>query len=141
LLTPAVVAALSGEHRTRGAALTLLTAELDDPAGYGRVLRDSDGLVDRIVEEKDATTSERAVREINAGAYLFDPADLRSALDEVGDENAQGEYYLTDTVDILRRRGRPVAAVVVSDDPATVLGVNDARQLLEAEMLLREREA
>jgi bifunctional UDP-N-acetylglucosamine pyrophosphorylase/glucosamine-1-phosphate N-acetyltransferase len=141
LLTPAVVAALTNEHRRRDAALTLLTAELDDPAGYGRVLRDSAGLVDRIVEEKDAEPAEKVVKEINAGAYLFAAADLRSALEEVDDDNAQREYYLTDTVDILRRRGRPVAAVVVSDDPATVLGVNDTRQLLEAEMLLRERES
>jgi bifunctional UDP-N-acetylglucosamine pyrophosphorylase/glucosamine-1-phosphate N-acetyltransferase len=139
LLTVAVVHALTAEHRLKGASATLLTAELDDPSGYGRVIRGPDGLVAKIVEEKDATDEERLVTEINAGAYVFDAGALEAALDRVGTENAQGEYYLTDTVEVLRGQGRKVAALVAADDPAAVLGVNDVEQLMEAEALLMER--
>ncbi len=140
LLTPGTVWALAAEHAGRRAAATLLTAELDDPSGYGRVVRDGDGLVRRIVEEKDADREVLAIREINAGTYLFQREDLEEALADLKDDNAQGEYYLTDTVAWFRDRGRPVAAVKAPGDASEVLGVNTQEQLLDAERLLRERE-
>jgi len=139
LLTAATVHGLMREHLGRAAALTLLTAELDDPEGYGRVIRSPEGRVERIVEQKDASPAERAVREINAGAYIFTQPDLRAALEGLSTGNAQGEYYLTDTVGLLRARGRTVAAVVAPGDAFEVLGVNTLEQLLQAERLLRER--
>ncbi len=140
LMTPEVVWALAGEHHARDAAVTMLTAELEDPTGYGRIVRSEDGLVVRIVEERDADPQTRAIREINAGAYIFERSALVSSLEQIGIDNVQGEYYLTETVDILHGEGRPVAAYVAADDPAVVLGVNTAQQLMEAEFLLKERE-
>lgn len=140
LLTPETVWALTAEHRERAAAATLLTAELDDPAGYGRIVRDGEGLVERIVEEKDADREVFAIREINAGAYLFQRPDLEEALGALRSDNAQGEYYLTDTVSYFRERGRPVAALKASGDASEVLGVNTQEQLLHAEQILKERE-
>ena len=139
LLSPATVHELMREHFGRAAALTLLTAELNEPEGYGRVIRSPEGLVERIVEQRDAGVAERAVREINAGAYIFEQRDLRTALEDLSTGNAQGEYYLTDTVGLLRARGRTVAAVVAPGDAFEVLGVNTLEQLLQAERLLRER--
>ncbi len=140
LLTPRIVGELSREHRERQAAVTLLTAELDDPSGYGRIVRSADGLVERIVEEKDADIEVRAIPEINAGAYVYDRGALIESLGQLSDDNTQGEFYLTDTIDILRRQGEPVAAFVAGGDPSSVLGVNTVEQLLEAEVLLKERE-
>lgn len=140
LLTPRIVGELAREHRERQPAVTLLTAELDDPSGYGRIMRTADGLVERIVEEKDADSETRAIREVNAGAYIYDRRALIDSLGQVSDENKQGEFYLTDTIDILTRQGAPVAALVATGDPSSVLGVNTVEQLLEAEMLLKERE-
>lgn len=139
LISGVVVRSLTSTHRLSGASATLLTAELDDPSGYGRVIRGTDGFVVRIVEERDATEEELLVREINSGAYMFAAEALRGALERVGTDNAQGECYLTDTIEVLREEGFPVAALVSADDPAAVLGVNDQRQLLEAEALLMER--
>jgi bifunctional UDP-N-acetylglucosamine pyrophosphorylase/glucosamine-1-phosphate N-acetyltransferase len=139
LLTAATVHGLMREHLGRAAALTLLTAELDDPDGYGRVIRSPDGRVERIVEQKDASPAERAVREINAGAYIFTQPDLRTALEGVRTGNAQGEYYLTDAVGLLCEQGRTVAAVIAPGDAFEVLGVNTLEQLLQAERLLLER--
>lgn len=140
LLRPGTVRALAAEHAGRGADATLLTAELADPAGYGRVIRDGDGLVARIVEEKDADRGQRRVREINAGAYIFQAESLRAALGELRSDNAQGEFYLTDTVAWLRTRDRPVAAVMVPGEADEVLGVNTPGQLIAAERILLDRE-
>lgn len=137
LLRPRTVRALFDLHRGRGAAATILTADLADPTGYGRVIRDATGAVEKIVEHKDATDAERAVREINSADYVFDTADVRSALAEVTADNQQGEYYLTDTIAILKERGRTVVACK-ADDPREVLGVNTIEQLAEAEVALAE---
>jgi len=126
------------EHRASGAAATLMTAVVDDPTGYGRVIRDADGGVDRIVEQKDASDEEAAVREINAGMYVFRVDALRRHLPEVGVENAQGEKYLTDVPGMLRAAGDRVAASVVSDVTVTY-GVNDRAQLAEVGRLLNAR--
>lgn len=132
LLRPRTIAGLLALHRGRGAAATILTADLDDPTGYGRVIRGPDGDVERIVEHKDATPEERRVREINSADYVFDLAEVRSALSEVTTDNEQGEYYLTDTIAILKARGRTILAHKVRD-AREVLGVNTVEQLAEAE--------
>lgn len=126
------------EHRSADAAATVMTAVVDDPTGYGRVIRDADGDVDRIVEQKDADADEIAVREINAGMYVFRAEALRTYLPEVGVTNAQGEKYLTDVPALMRRAGSRVAASVVSDITVTY-GVNDRAQLAEVGRLLNQR--
>jgi bifunctional UDP-N-acetylglucosamine pyrophosphorylase/glucosamine-1-phosphate N-acetyltransferase len=137
LLRASTVTGLLAIHRADGgAAATILTADLDDPTGYGRVIRGPGGEVERIVEHRDASDGERAVREINSADYVFDLAQVRSALAEVTSENQQQEYYLTDTIAILKARGRTVRAHKVAD-AREVLGVNTVEQLEEAEAALR----
>lgn len=128
LLTGETLVALTESHHASGSAVSVVTAHLDDPTGYGRVVRDADGSVARIVEQKDASEDERALTEINSGIYAFDAALLRAALAQVGTDNAQGEKYLTDVVEIARREGRTVTAHVV-DDRWQTEGVNDRVQL------------
>ncbi|MFS2281755.1 bifunctional UDP-N-acetylglucosamine diphosphorylase/glucosamine-1-phosphate N-acetyltransferase GlmU [Microbacterium sp. OR21] len=132
------LSAFLDEHRAGGAPATLMTAVVDDPTGYGRVIRDADGGVDRIVEQKDASEDEAAVREINAGMYVFRSETLRRYLPEIGVDNAQGEMYLTDVPGLLRRDGDRVAASVVSDVTVTY-GVNDRAQLALVGRLLNQR--
>ena len=115
LLSTATLTTLVETHTQRRNAVTVLTTRLPDPSGYGRILRDSEGAVTAIVEEKDATDEQRAVREINSGIFAFDAAVLREALGRVDFDNAQGEMYLTDVVAIARRDGRQVGAVTTSD--------------------------
>ncbi|MFC6325007.1 bifunctional UDP-N-acetylglucosamine diphosphorylase/glucosamine-1-phosphate N-acetyltransferase GlmU [Microbacterium koreense] len=129
---------LLATHRARSAAATLLSAVLDDATGYGRVIRDGDGTVTRIVEQKDATPAEAAVTEINAGVYVFRAASLRAQLARVTTANAQGEKYLTDVVGLLREAAEDVAAEA-APDAAAALGVNDRVQLSEAARLLNAR--
>jgi len=138
LLDAETLVALVRSHRAQSAAATLLSAIVDDPTGYGRVLRDARGAVERIVEQKDATDDEARVQEINAGVYVFRAASLRSQLARVGTDNAQGEKYLTDVIGLLRAESAAVAASVVSDVSVT-LGVNDRVQLAEAARLLNAR--
>lgn len=138
LLDPVSIGALLDRHRESGASATLLTAALADATGYGRIVRGADGLVDRIVEQADASQEELLIGEANSGTYVFAAAALRTALPRIGSANAQGEKYLTDVVSILRAEGRPVAATI-ADDPATVAGVNDRAQLAEAERVLNAR--
>ncbi|HJB62619.1 MAG TPA: bifunctional UDP-N-acetylglucosamine diphosphorylase/glucosamine-1-phosphate N-acetyltransferase GlmU [Candidatus Microbacterium pullistercoris] len=138
LIEVATFRSMLDEHRARGADATLLGAELPDPRGYGRVLRGADGMVERIVEEKDATAEEAAVTEINPGVYVFRARPLRDALARVGTENAQGEMYLTDVVGLLRAAGGGIAAVT-APDAAAALGVNDRVQLADAARILNQR--
>ena len=126
------------EHRNSGARATLMTAVVDNPTGYGRVIRDAAGDVDRIVEQKDADDAEATVCEINAGMYVFRAEALRAYLPTLGTDNAQGEVYLTDVPGRLRRDGDRVAASVVSDVTVTY-GVNDRAQLAEVGRLLNQR--
>ncbi|MEW1954756.1 bifunctional UDP-N-acetylglucosamine diphosphorylase/glucosamine-1-phosphate N-acetyltransferase GlmU [Terrabacter sp. NPDC080008] len=128
LLTSETLQGLVAEHHASGNAVTLITATVQDPTGYGRVIRDADGAVAAIVEQKDADESQRAIREVNSGLYAFDAAILREALAEVGTDNAQGEKYLTDVVAIARGRGLSVHAHLVADLWQTE-GVNDKVQL------------
>lgn len=116
----------------------LLTALLDDPTGYGRIVRDATGNICRIVEEKDATPAEKAISEVNTGTYIFNGAALGEALASLKNDNAQGEYYLTDTISYLAAQGKPVLSVVC-EDFAETLGVNDRVQLAQASAILRQR--
>lgn len=138
LLEEPTLAGLVAAHRSTTAAATLLSAMLDDATGYGRVIRDDTGAVARIVEQKDATPDEAAVREINAGVYVFAAASLRTQLASVGTDNAQGEKYLTDVVGLLRAAQQTVSAAG-APDAAAALGVNDRVQLSEAARILNAR--
>jgi len=138
LLRAETLAVLATEHRLADAAATLLTAELDDPTGYGRIVRDARGSVERIVEQSDGNPDELAIREVNPSIYCFRRTFLAPALRRVSPENAQGEYYLTDVIEVLRSTGHSVLAVPATDATET-LGVNDRAQLAAAEALLRER--
>jgi len=128
LLDGDTLGALLARHAETGAAVTVLTATAADPTGYGRVLRDQDGAVTGIVEEKDADPAQRRIQEINSGIYAFDAGVLGAALERIDTRNAQGEMYLTDVVGIVRGDGGVVAALV-TDDPIQVEGVNDRLQL------------
>ena len=138
LLRADTLAVLATEHRLTDAAATLITAELDDPTGYGRIVRDARGGVERIVEQSDGNPEELAIREVNPSIYCFRRAFLAPALRRVSPENVQGEYYLTDVIEVLRSTGHTVLAVPAVD-PTETLGVNDRAQLAAAEALLRER--
>jgi bifunctional UDP-N-acetylglucosamine pyrophosphorylase/glucosamine-1-phosphate N-acetyltransferase len=128
LLDAVTLQQLVDQHEESASAVTVLTAHVDDPTGYGRVVRDADGQVARIVEQKDADDAERAVREINSGIYAFDAVVLRDALEQVTTDNAQGEMYLTDVLAIARAGGRRVSALPL-DDVWQTEGVNDRVQL------------
>jgi len=128
LLAGETLLQLLTEHEGSGSAVTVITAHLDDPSGYGRVLRGPDGAVEGIVEQKDASDEQRAITEINSGIYAFDATVLRSALAQVGTDNAQGEKYLTDVLAIARSAGGRVSAHLV-DDLWQTEGVNDRVQL------------
>ncbi|PPK97251.1 bifunctional UDP-N-acetylglucosamine pyrophosphorylase/glucosamine-1-phosphate N-acetyltransferase [Kineococcus xinjiangensis] len=130
LLPAETLRELLAAHEDGGNAMTVLTALLDDPTGYGRVLRAGDGSVTAIVEQKDATAEQREVREVNSGVYAFDAAVLREALPRVGRENAAGEVYLTDVLALVREAGGRVAALPV-DDVVQIQGVNDRAQLAQ----------
>jgi bifunctional UDP-N-acetylglucosamine pyrophosphorylase/glucosamine-1-phosphate N-acetyltransferase len=141
LVTPAALRALVDAHGATGAAATLVTTVLDDPTGYGRVVRDADGDVERVVETKrpgDATEEELAIPEINAGVYAFDPSGLVDALGRLGDDNAQGELYLPAAVEILRRDGASVAALTM-DDPSLLFGINDRVELARVRGIAQQR--
>src|SRR5438874_1114680 len=139
LLRPPTLAALVRAHRSGDVAATVLTAALEEPSGYGRVVRDAkDGRVARIVEHGDASGDERMINEINTSIYCFKRSVLAPALRRLSPENAQGEYYLTDIVEVLHSAGYGTTSVVV-DDPMEAAGVNDRAQLAVAEAELRDR--
>lgn len=139
LLTGETLAALTATHEADGNAVTVLTAEVPDSTGYGRIVRDeATGAVTAIVEHKDATDAQRAIREINSGVFAFDGALLADALGKVLTDNSQGEEYLTDVLGILREAGHRVGAAVGSDH-RQILGINNRVQLAEARALLNAR--
>jgi bifunctional UDP-N-acetylglucosamine pyrophosphorylase/glucosamine-1-phosphate N-acetyltransferase len=141
LITPDALTQLVEAHERSGAAGTVTTMELDDPSGYGRILRDEHGGVEKIVETKvegDATAAELAIREVNTGVYAFDGASLLAALAEIDAANAQGELYLPDVVPKLRAQGKRVHAHAVTD-PTITLGVNDRVELARVTTLAQQR--
>ena len=138
LITERVLRDLLAKHREEGADLTVATAVLEDPTGYGRIVRDLDGTLQGIVEHKDAEPAVREIREVNAGLYVFRSEALWPALEGLSADNAQGEYYLTDTVLTIREAGGRVVPLA-GDDPDILLGVNDRTQLAAATAILRRR--
>jgi bifunctional UDP-N-acetylglucosamine pyrophosphorylase/glucosamine-1-phosphate N-acetyltransferase len=141
LITPQTLTQLVEAHEASGAAGTVVTMELDDPAGYGRIVRDAGGNVTRIVETKvegDATAEELAINEVNTGVYAFDGAGLLAALAEIDAANAQGELYLPDVVPKLTAKGGQVHAHLVTD-PTITLGVNDRVELARVQQLAQQK--
>lgn len=138
LLTSETLNKLFEYHQGKKASATILTAHADDPTSYGRIIRDEVGIVEKIVEQKDATPEEIRIQEINTGTYCFDNESLFEALEKIGTNNAQGEYYLTDIIEILKKEGKIVAAYKTNDFNES-LGVNDRIALAQAEKIMRER--
>jgi len=141
LITAEAIAGLAGAHEESGAAATMATMELEDPVGYGRVVRASDGSVERVVETKspgDATPEEEAIREVNTGIFAFAGGDLLDALGRLTSDNAQGELYLPDVLPLLRADGKLVGAHTVTDSTLT-LGVNNRVDLARVRALAQAR--
>lgn len=138
LITADTISELVRAREEADAAVVVLTMEFANPFGYGRIVRAADGSVERIVEQKDATPEQAAITECNSGFYCFDARALFSALDQVSDDNAQGEFYLTDVLEICRRAGRRVIGVPAAD-VSECLGVNSRAQLAEATGIMRDR--
>lgn len=138
LITSETVSKTFEIHSRNNNSATIITAELDNPSGYGRIVRDENNNVLRIVEDRDANEDEKKIKEINSGMYCFNIKDLEEALGELDNNNSQGEYYLTDTIEILIKKGLKVGAVKV-DDRNEILGINDRVQLATANEILRKR--
>jgi bifunctional UDP-N-acetylglucosamine pyrophosphorylase/glucosamine-1-phosphate N-acetyltransferase len=136
MLRPATLQRLLQTHQAAGAAATVVTAVVERPYGYGRIVR-ADGQITKIVEERDATPAERQIREINSGIYAFDLEPLFETLRTIAAKNAQGEYYLTDLIAIYRQRKLPVETLVV-DDPGEVRGINTRSELAEMSASMRQ---
>jgi bifunctional UDP-N-acetylglucosamine pyrophosphorylase/glucosamine-1-phosphate N-acetyltransferase len=137
LLTPETLKNLLDVHGRSKAAVTVMTAIADDPTGYGRVVRGKSGVL-RVVEEKDASEAQKQIREVNAGIYCFDRKFLQTALHGIGNRNAQGEYYLPDTISLARRKRLTVGAVLCRDFDE-IMGINSRFDLSQAEMILQAR--
>ena len=137
MISAATLKALVAKHKRSKAGCTILTVELANPTGYGRVIRDGNEFA-RIVEQKDANDDEKACREINSGIYCFDTKKLFAALKKVDNSNAQGEYYLTDVPSILKKAGDKIE-LFLHDDRHEIEGINDRRQLASMEAELRSR--
>jgi bifunctional UDP-N-acetylglucosamine pyrophosphorylase/glucosamine-1-phosphate N-acetyltransferase len=138
LLRRSTVAQLLAVHRETNAALTVLSARMDDPTGYGRLIHAKDGTLERIVEERDANVEQRAIRDVNTSIMVVRQSLLGPALRRVGRQNAQHEYYLTDLVSVLHEMGHVTASLLL-EDPSEASGVNDRLQLARAEVALRRR--
>lgn len=138
LITAETLADLFKEHEETGAKATILTAHAEEPFAYGRIIRNSTGSVEKIVEEKDASDQERLVQEINTGTFCFDNQALFSALGQVGNDNAQGEYYLPDVISILQKQGETISAYQMPEFSDSI-GINDRLALAEATATMRRR--
>ena len=138
LIKPETIESLFQYHESSLSEGTILTANMSNPFGYGRVVRDNNGEVERIVEEKDANENEKLINEVNTGTYCFDNEALFNALERVNNENAQGEYYLTDIIEILREQSRKISAFVCEDTNET-MGINDRVALANAEKEMKRR--
>lgn len=140
LITAEILNRLAEHHKKNGNTVTVLSAMIDNPTGYGRIIRDAEGRFVKSVEHKDASTEELESHEINSGMYIFDTKELKEALDKLTPNNAQGEYYLPDTLTIIKNKGLKVDAFAL-DDPEDITGVNDQEQLAAAAEIIRARTA
>lgn len=138
LIRPETIKSAVEYHLKHGNSATVITADMDDATGYGRIVRGADGAVLRIVEQKDASDEEKKIKEINSGMYVFDGAALRDALKKLTPNNAQGEYYLTDTLEILRNAGKRIGGYTIADNDE-IRGINNRIQLSEAESVMQYR--
>lgn len=140
LITAETLRRLADYHRTQKNTVTVLSAKIDDPTGYGRIIRDEKGSFVKSVEHKDASEKELSSHEINSGMYLFDTKELCEALGKIKPNNAQGEYYLPDTLAIIREKGLRVDAFAL-ESPEDIEGVNDKEQLAAAEKIIQRRKS
>lgn len=140
LITSATLRRLQEYHVTHGNAVTVLSAMIENPTGYGRIIRDEKGNFIKSVEQRDASEDELKSHEINSGMYLFDTKELKKALELILPNNAQGEYYLPDTLTIIKEKGQKVDAFAL-EDPEDITGVNDQEQLKSATDVIRRRMA
>jgi len=139
LIKPATIVSLLKKHREERNACTMLSTIIDQPGGYGRIIRDTDGSVTKIVEAKDASPAELAVKEINPAIYVFENQRLVEALGGLKPNNKQGEYYLTDVIGVFKGQGLKIAAQIVHDS-REVLGINTPEELAECEEYLNKRQ-
>lgn len=139
LITGKTLKALYEYHKKEGNKATLLSAIVENADGYGRIIRDENGHFIKNVEHKDATEKERESREINSGMYMFSAKELSEALEELTNDNAQGEYYLPDTLEIIRKKGGRVEAFALENEEE-IAGVNTLEQLAEAEAVMKKRQ-
>ena len=142
IITGATLKELVNYHREHDLKVTVLSTTLEDATGYGRIVRDSEGNFAKIVEQKDATEEEQKIREINSGMYVFRSADLKESLSKITNQNAQQEYYLTDTIEILNREkqdGQVVTGAYVTAHEDETRGVNTVEQLAEAAEIINAR--
>lgn len=141
LITGDTLSMLVDTHRKQANGVTVLSAILDDPTGYGRIIRESNNSFLKIVEHKDATEEEVKVNEVNSGMYIFNSEALYASLELLGNNNVAGEYYLTDTIALIKKIGLKVSAMPVSGDAVNeILGVNTVEQLREAEEIMSNRQ-
>ncbi len=138
LVRPSTIKSLLDTQKSGGASAVILTSIENDPTGYGRIVRDEAGSVSAIVEHKDCSPEQLAIKEVNSGMYAFDSSDLAEYLKKIGNDNAQGEYYLTDVIALMVQDGKTVEAIAV-DDPAETMGINNRVQLAAATKQMQRR--
>lgn len=138
LITSKTLDEFAKYHKSGGFKATVLTSLMDDPTGYGRIIRNKDGDVEGIVEEKDATEKQRKISEVNSGIYGFNGKDLKDVLEKIDNNNSQEEYYLTDALDILKNQGQKIGGYNIKD-AGEIQGINSKVQLAEAEKIMRQR--
>ncbi|MDE5872434.1 MAG: UDP-N-acetylglucosamine diphosphorylase, partial [Lachnospiraceae bacterium] len=140
LITGETLTGLIEEHRRRANGVTVLSAKVDDPTGYGRIVRDENGVFQEIVEQKDADDKQQSINEINSGMYIYNSEALAASLELLSNENSQGEYYLTDTIALIKKIGLKVSAKVIDEAKIDeIKGVNTNEQLKEAEEIMEKR--
>lgn len=138
LLKPETLISLRKYHSASGSVATVLTTEFDDPFGYGRIIKDKNGNILRIVEQKDASEEEKSVKEINSGVYIIDRNELFSSLKNISSDNASREYYLTDVIGILTAQNKIVTTFLTKDN-TEIQGINTLEQLEQAESIIKAR--
>ena len=138
LITPDTLRKMYELYKQNGYGGIVLTADLDDPHGYGRIIRNGQGLIDSIVEERDASLEVKQIREVNSGMYFFNGAELKEALKGLGNNNAQGEYYITDVIKIMKEKGLNIG-IYKTEHSEEIMGVNNKLQLSQAEGIMRKR--